>query len=274
MTSTSTAPVNPDTPVPATPETEPTGTDTPPPSTPAPAAGARTSNRKMSWDVIRVLAISFVVAGHVTAGAQAMPDIEPYPGTLRLPFGTFTLLVLSGFFMGPTLRKLSVGAWLQARLARLLPAYFVAMLVTFLVLRAVVPTFNDAVDGDGPWYLPGADDLLRNLLLVHEWTGTMHERIDASYWTLPVQVAAFVAPPSSPGCGGARRPAAARDPPSSSGPSSQPPPSAPCSAASPRSCPPPSACTTPICSPQAPRSGCGPNGASPAPTSPRCCSPC
>jgi len=143
----------------------------------------------MSWDVIRVLAITFVVAGHVTAGAEAMPDIEPYPGTLRLPFGTFTLLVLSGYFMGPTLRKLSAGRWFQARLARILPAYVVAMLATFLVLRIVVPIFNDGEEG--PWYLPGVGDLVRNLLLVHEWTGNMHRRIDASYWTLPVQVAAF-----------------------------------------------------------------------------------
>src|SRR5690606_35301609 len=142
-----------------------------------------------SWDVIRVLAITFVVAGHVTAGAEAMPDIEPYPGTLRLPFGTFTLLVLSGYFMGPTLRKLSAGRWFQARLARILPAYVVAMLATFLVLRIVVPIFNDGEEG--PWYLPGVGDLVRNLLLVHEWTGNMHRRIDASYWTLPVQVAAF-----------------------------------------------------------------------------------
>ncbi|MBB3665367.1 peptidoglycan/LPS O-acetylase OafA/YrhL [Prauserella sediminis] len=154
----------------------------------APDRGA-TTNRRMSWDVIRVVAITFVVAGHVTGGAALIPDIEAYPVSLRLPFGTFTLLVLSGYFMGPTVRKLSAGRWLQSRLARILPAYVVAMLVTFLVLRIVAPIFNG--EEEGPWYLPGAGDLVRNLLLVHEWTGNMHRRIDASYWTLPVQVAAF-----------------------------------------------------------------------------------
>lgn len=149
------------------------------------------TNRRMSWDVIRVVAITFVVAGHVTGGAELIPDVDPYPVSLRVPFGTFTLLVLSGYFMGPTLRKLRPGRWLHARLARILPAYVVAMLVTFLVLRIVAPVFNG--EEDGPWYLPGAGDLVRNLLLVQEWTGNMHRRIDASYWTLPVQVAAFTA---------------------------------------------------------------------------------
>lgn len=155
------------------------------------AAVRSATNRRMSWDVMRVLAIAFVVAGHVTGGAALIPDIEAYPVSLRLPFGTFALLVLSGYFMGPTLRRLSAGRWLHSRLARILPAYVVAMLVTFLVLRIVAPIFNG--EQEGPWYVPGAGDLVRNLLLVHEWTGNMHRRIDASYWTLPVQVAAFAA---------------------------------------------------------------------------------
>lgn len=83
------------------------------------------SSRRLSWDVIRVVAIVFVVLGHTTGLASRLPGIEPYPVQVAIPFGTATLLVLSGYFIGPTIRRGSAGAWFRARLARLLPAYLV-----------------------------------------------------------------------------------------------------------------------------------------------------
>lgn len=63
------------------------------------------SSRRLSWDVIRVVAIVFVVLGHTTGLASRLPGIEPYPVQVAIPFGTATLLVLSGYFIGPTIRR-------------------------------------------------------------------------------------------------------------------------------------------------------------------------
>ncbi|ASR37122.1 acyltransferase [Prauserella marina] len=165
----------------------------------------------MSWDVIRVVAIFFVIAGHVTGLASRIPGIEGYPFSLAIPFGTVTLLVLSGYFIGPTIRKGDAGRWLRARLSRLLPAYLVAVLLTYCVTRYAVVTFNGwwhqpgvlgMLFGDPvrpsvptvefPWHVPDLNDLLLNVLLLHEWNPDLVHRIDGSYWTLPVQVIAFV----------------------------------------------------------------------------------
>ncbi|EHR51716.1 putative acyltransferase [Saccharomonospora marina XMU15] len=175
------------------------------------------SSRKLSWDAIRVVAIGFVVIGHVAGLASLVPGIAPYPDelrALRIPFGTVTLLVLSGYFVGPTLRRGDAGRWLRARLARLLPAYLAAVLATYVVARLVVVEFNGWYHHDGlygllfaspvvpeepapgtlpPWHVPDLNDLLLNLLLLHEWNPDFYHRIDGSYWTLPVQVAAFAA---------------------------------------------------------------------------------
>lgn len=166
----------------------------------------------MSWDLIRVVAILFVMAGHLTGLASTLPGIEPYPVQVVLPFGTITLLVLSGYFVGPTLRRGAAGRWFRARLARLLPAYLVAVLAVYTITRAVVVPFNgwqhrDGVLGflfgdpvrpaepvaDAPpaWHVPDLEDLLTHALLLHEWMpGTF---LDGSYWTLPLQVTAFAA---------------------------------------------------------------------------------
>ncbi|NIJ11520.1 peptidoglycan/LPS O-acetylase OafA/YrhL [Saccharomonospora amisosensis] len=175
------------------------------------------SSRKLSWDLIRVVAIGFVVIGHVAGLASLVPGIAPYPDelrALRIPFGTVTLLVLSGYFVGPTLRRGDAGRWFRARLARLLPAYLTAVLITYVVTRLVVVDFNGWYHHDGlygllfappivpeqpvpgalpPWHVPDLNDLLLNLLLLHEWNPDFYHRIDGSYWTLPVQVAAFAA---------------------------------------------------------------------------------
>ncbi|WP_216216054.1 acyltransferase family protein [Amycolatopsis aidingensis] len=164
----------------------------------------------MNWDVIRVVAILFVVSGHVTNLAPSLPGIEGYPFTLSIPFGTVTLLVLSGYFIAPTIRKRETGRWLRARLARLLPAYLVALLVVYLITRWAVVGFNGWQHGPGVlgilvadpvapagaaehtrWPVPDLGDLLANILLVHEWDPEFFTRIDNSYWTLPIQVAAF-----------------------------------------------------------------------------------
>lgn len=175
---------------------------------------ASRSSRRLNWDLIRVVAIVFVMLGHLTGVAAVVPGIEAYPLELNIKFGTVTLLVLSGYFIGPTIRRGSAGRWFRHRLARLLPAYLVAVVVVYTVARLVVVRFNGGTHQDGllgvlfadpimpadrgpdalpAWHVPDLTDLLLHLTLLHEWNPDPWHRIDGSYWTLPVQVIAFAA---------------------------------------------------------------------------------
>ncbi|MEY7972666.1 acyltransferase family protein [Saccharomonospora xinjiangensis] len=162
--------------------------------------------------MIRVVAILLVLIGHFTGVAAKVPGIEPYPVRIDVRVGTITLLMLSGYFIAPTLRRGAPGRWFRARLARLLPAYVVAVLLVYTVSRLVVVRFNGGVHQEGlsgllfldpimphdpapdalpAWHVPDVNDLVLNLLLLHEWNLDPWHRIDGSYWTMPVQVAAF-----------------------------------------------------------------------------------
>ncbi|MEU6646965.1 acyltransferase [Saccharomonospora sp. NPDC046836] len=175
-------------------------------------ASIAASSRRMSWDMIRVIAIIFVVLGHVTNLAAKVPGIDAYPFAVSIPFGTVTLLVLSGYFIGPTIRRGAPGRWFRARLARMLPAYLVALLLTYLAARWLVVGFNgwthqpgiigflfaapvtpEPPDPDAlpPWHVPDLPDLLLHGTLLHLWNDDTYHQIDGSWWTMPVQVLAF-----------------------------------------------------------------------------------
>ena len=174
---------------------------------------AITGTRQVSWDFIRVVAVLGVVLGHVTfLGPRIMPGVEEYPVALGVRMGASTLLVLSAYFACVTLRRGQPGRWLVKRLARLLPAYLAAVLVVYMVSRIAVLSFNgweasggplgwlfgaphmtDPVHGaPAPWYLPDVADLVSNVLLAPAWHRGWVP-LDYSYWTLPLQVLAFVA---------------------------------------------------------------------------------
>ncbi|MFL6145289.1 MAG: acyltransferase family protein [Labedaea sp.] len=174
-----------------------------------PATPPGSSPRKISWDLLRVVAVCSVVLQHITHQAPINhPELGPYPFVLPLQFGASTLMVISAYFVCVTVRRGDTGKWLAKRLARVLPAYVVAVLATYLVSRLATAAFNhyhfhgplgllfgDPVpDGGGgsalPWYLPSLQDLVGNLLMVQAWSPSLHW-IDASYWTLPAQVMAF-----------------------------------------------------------------------------------
>jgi peptidoglycan/LPS O-acetylase OafA/YrhL len=171
-----------------------------------PPARARTSSRRISWDVLRVFAVYAVVVEHVThQSAINHPELAGYPVTLPFRFGAATMLVISAYFVCVTLSKGKPGTWLWNRYARLLPAYFVAVLVTYVITRAAITWFDGLhyADGDwlfgapisgnihdSSWLLPGGHDLVGNLLMVQAWNPSLLW-VDPSYWTLPVQLVAF-----------------------------------------------------------------------------------
>jgi peptidoglycan/LPS O-acetylase OafA/YrhL len=177
---------------------------------PVPPPTQQRTQRRLSWDVVRVVAIFAVVVQHVThQGPINHPELGPYPITIPIQFGASTLLVISAYFVCVTVRRGSTGRWLWGRLARLLPAYFLAVVATYLISRFAVAVFqNYHFNGIGgllfgdpvsagpagsapPWYLPNLTDFLGNFFMVEAWSPKFHW-IDASYWTLPVQVTAFV----------------------------------------------------------------------------------
>ncbi len=169
--------------------------------------------RKISWDVLRVAAVFAVILGHVThQGALLHPELAGYPFRVAAQFGAAILLVVSAFFVCASLRKGEPGRWLWNRVARLVPAYLVAVTVTYVVSRYATIRFSGLPFPPGltgflfgapqgpptdpsPWYVPGWADLLANLGMVQEW-GWRYELfyyLDGAYWTLPVQLMAFTA---------------------------------------------------------------------------------
>ncbi|MQA61121.1 MAG: acyltransferase family protein [Actinophytocola sp.] len=167
----------------------------------------------MNWDLLRVIAILAVVVGHITyRGPANQPELAGYPFAFTPWFGASTLMVVSGYFVCVTISRGHAGRWLGNRLARLLPAYIVAVLITYTVSRFAVLAFNgwdtepgllgtlfgDPIlpphpepDAPPPWQLPTPADLVANLTVTQEWSDDV-VFVDNSYWTLPVQVVAFV----------------------------------------------------------------------------------
>jgi peptidoglycan/LPS O-acetylase OafA/YrhL len=152
-------------------------------ASPTPANTA-TDGRRLSWDVIRVIALGAVLLFHATYwGPMVAPGIAKAPFEMPHQFGASTLLVVSGFFAAHTVRKYSGSRWWLRRMARLLPAYAVAVLIVFSAAHLFAPP---------EYYHPDAVDLIGNLLLLHMWIPGVNW-VDGSFWTLPVQVGVFTA---------------------------------------------------------------------------------
>ncbi|RJQ69528.1 acyltransferase [Pseudonocardiaceae bacterium YIM PH 21723] len=148
-----------------------------------PTVARRGSSRRLSWDVIRVLAVAAVVFQHVAfQGPILHSELGSPLGTHPLQIGASTLLVISAYFICVTIRKGSTPLWWWKKIARLLPPYLAAVLFTYLVLLLLKP--------EG-WGQPTLRDLVGNLSLLSTWMHT--NLIDGSYWTLPLQLLAFTA---------------------------------------------------------------------------------
>jgi peptidoglycan/LPS O-acetylase OafA/YrhL len=176
---------------------------------PAPLAGQRTT-RRISWDVIRVVALLSVVLGHITHQSKLLhPEIAGYPFRVTAQYGAATLLVVSAYLACASLRKGAPGRWLWKKIARLLPAYLIAVLITYVVMRFAAALFSGQHLRGGlagfmfglptgppttaaPWYLPTGVDLFANLTMIQGWSPSF-QWLDGSYWTLPVQLMAFTA---------------------------------------------------------------------------------
>ncbi|MFD2400207.1 acyltransferase family protein [Prauserella oleivorans] len=110
-------------------------------------------------------------------------DLPPAPLQMDFPFGASLLIVISGYFAAMTIGRQPPLRWWLRRLARLLPAFWVAVVVIFVVSIALRP--------EG-FYRPSYVDLAGNLGLLHTLLPAV-EYIDRAHWTVPVQVCAFTA---------------------------------------------------------------------------------
>jgi peptidoglycan/LPS O-acetylase OafA/YrhL len=160
---------------------------TAPPLAPITAAGG-TARRRIGFDVLRVAFVLLVVLYHSTfIGPLVYRDLLPKNLAFPHQVGASLLLVLSAYFVAATLRQRDGVAatvrWWWGRLARLLPAFAVATVAAWSVLRWLAP---------GGWYFPSRHDLLWNLLMAWNWNGLHHwDYVDGSYWTIPLQLMAF-----------------------------------------------------------------------------------
>ncbi|MEU6642969.1 acyltransferase [Saccharomonospora sp. NPDC046836] len=151
-----------------------------------PAPPRARSTRHISWDALRVLGIIAVLAFHATFLApQTLPGFDLPPGPLQMdfPFGASILIVISGYFAAMTIGKQPPLRWWFRRLARLLPAFWGAVVVIFVVTLLFAPEGLPR---------PAYGDLVGNLALVHTLLASV-DYIDLSHWTVPVQVASFTA---------------------------------------------------------------------------------
>jgi peptidoglycan/LPS O-acetylase OafA/YrhL len=149
-----------------------------------PRVGAAQS-RRLSWDVIRAAALLLVMLYHATWLAPRWhPELASHDIEFGYPVGASVLLVVSGYFAGVSVRRREPLRWWIGRLCRILPAFWVAVPVTALLTARFSP-----VD----WWSPTWRDVGANLAMLWQWKPQNHPFVDASYWTLPIQLVGFTA---------------------------------------------------------------------------------
>lgn len=140
-------------------------------------------DRVTSLDGLRGLAALAVVGYHYTT--DFVEDYAP-SGWVEVDlaygrFGVTLFFIISGFVITMTLeRSRSAGDYLVSRFARLYPAYWLAVLVTFAVVSVL---------GLPDWHRSVAD-LLVNLTMLQSFLG--RPDIDEVYWTLAFELTFYV----------------------------------------------------------------------------------
>ncbi|MGH3518479.1 MAG: acyltransferase family protein, partial [Haloechinothrix sp.] len=154
--------------------------------TPARAVAASTSassRRRVSWDVIRVLCVFLVVLYHATSiGPAAHPELIPRKIEFPYQVGASMLLLISAYFACASIRKGDMPRYWWNRIARVLPPFLAATVITFAIMRLAAP--------EG-WFVPKVKELIANLLMLWHWKPQDFAKIDESYWTVPLQLMAF-----------------------------------------------------------------------------------
>jgi peptidoglycan/LPS O-acetylase OafA/YrhL len=105
------------------------------------------------------------------------PELRPRPFVFPYQVGASMLLAISAYFGCVTVRSPSLLRYCFKRMARMLPAFAVAVVVIFVILRAFPAP---------GWFDPTPDDLGANLLMLWNWSPEV-PLVDPSHWTVPLQ---------------------------------------------------------------------------------------
>ncbi|GAA4005455.1 acyltransferase family protein [Allokutzneria multivorans] len=141
--------------------------------------------------MLRVIAILAVVVQHATnTGPHDHPEIGGLPWAFTLLIGANSILIISAYFVCVTLARRPPIYFLKHRLARLIPVYLFAILLTYAAIKLIAP--------EG-WKAVQSSDILPNMMLMQPWVGAAY--IDFSYWTLTIQIPAFIAAAALAGSG-------------------------------------------------------------------------
>ncbi|AUS79891.1 hypothetical protein C1701_17905 [Actinoalloteichus sp. AHMU CJ021] len=149
----------------------------------APAAGTdRPKRRQTSWDLLRGFAIIFVIVQHATWGGPFLvSELERRPWEFSIQSGAAIMMMISGYFVCQTLSSKGPGTLLRNRLARMLPAFLVATLLTQIITHLI-----------GPESLQRSfTSMIGTMLVLPPGFVEGIARTDGSYWTVPVQIIMF-----------------------------------------------------------------------------------
>ena len=149
------------------------------------------TTRRNPWmDLLRVTSLVMVILFHSTfIGPQTYPQFVARHLVFAHQIGASLLLVLSANLVASSLADpaRATTRWWFSRIARLLPGFVVGTLAATIALDWLAP--------EG-MYRVGVGDLFANLAMLWNWNGYHHwDYVDGSYWTLPVQLAAFTLAP-------------------------------------------------------------------------------
>ncbi|SFS72656.1 Peptidoglycan/LPS O-acetylase OafA/YrhL, contains acyltransferase and SGNH-hydrolase domains [Saccharopolyspora flava] len=112
------------------------------------------------------------------------PELEPRAVEFPYQVGASLLLVVSAYFACVTIRRGTMLRYWWGRIARLLPSFLAAVVISYFVLRAF------PIEG---WFFPLPEDLRANLLMLWHWKPQDYPFIDGSHWTVPLQLMGFTA---------------------------------------------------------------------------------
>ncbi|WP_461157315.1 acyltransferase family protein [Saccharopolyspora tripterygii] len=145
--------------------------------------GTKKSRRKISWDLVRAGCVVLVMLYHSTSLSVFLhPELEPRTFTFPYQVGASLLLVVSAYFVCVTIRRGTMLRYWWGRVARLLPSFLAAVLISYSVLRAF------PIEG---YFYPLPEDLRANLLMLWHWKPQFYLFIDGSHWTVPLQLMGF-----------------------------------------------------------------------------------
>ncbi len=140
--------------------------------------------RFLLLDFLRIIGAVAVLFYHYTArqhGAWGVAPSDEFPilsGFAAYGFlGVHLFFLLSGFVIFFSTEGRTVGQFVAARVSRLYPAYWAAVILTSILLVYIAPQLGRNLS---------LTQILTNLTMVQSFFGVAH--VDGVYWTLPVEL--------------------------------------------------------------------------------------